>query len=156
MLEDMKDEVMEIVLGNRLWRLEELLVGDRPVMDSEGPPLTGNKEINMDIEITPEEVLMVNKGLDAGVVRYLAWKIDGEQKRFADKIATIRKKLIQSFEQAGTDAKVLPIRFLLALEREAHIFLAIIGGKTATAVIREALKVYGNPASRIFSRYSLC
>ncbi len=109
-----------------------------------------NKEVNMDIEITPEEVLMVNKGLDPAVRRYLTWKIDGEQKRFAQKIATIRKKLIQSFEQAGTDTKVLPIRFLLALEREAHILLALVGGKTATAVIQEALKVYGNPASQIF------
>jgi len=111
---------------------------------------TYNKEVNMDIEITPEEVLMVNIGLDPGVTRYLAWKIDGEQKRFVDKTVTIRKKLIQSFEQAGTDAKVLPIRFLLALEREAHIFLALVGGKTATAVIQGALNVYGNPASQVF------
>jgi hypothetical protein len=111
---------------------------------------TYNKEINMDIEITPEEVLMVTKGLEPAVARYLVWKIDGEQKRFTEKIATIRKKLIQSFEQAGTDFKVLPIRFLLALEREAHIFLALVGGKTATAVIQGALNVYGNPASQIF------
>lgn len=111
---------------------------------------TFNKEINMDIEITPEEVLMVNKGLEPGARRYLAWKIDGEQKRFIQKIVTIRKKLIQSFEQEGSDLKVLPIRFLLALEREAHIFLALVGGKTATAVIQGALNVYGNPASQIF------
>ena len=109
-----------------------------------------NKEVNMDIEITPEEVLMVDKGLDLGVTRYMAWKIGGERKRFTEKIVTIRKRLIQSFEQAGTDAKVLPIRFLLALEREAHIFLALVGGKTATAVIQGALNVYGNPASQIF------
>ncbi len=111
---------------------------------------TYNKEINMDIEITPEEVLMVNKGLDSGVKRYMAWKIDGEQKRFIEKIVTIRKKLIQSFEQEGSDFKVMPIRFLLALEREAHIFLALVGGKTAAAVIQGALNVYGNPASQIF------
>jgi len=111
---------------------------------------TYNKEINMDIEITPEEVLKVNKGLEPGATRYLAWKIDGEQKRFLEKIITIRKKLIQSFEQEGSDFKVMPIRFLLALEREAHIFLALVGGKTATAVIQGALHVYGNPASQIF------
>ena len=111
---------------------------------------TYNKEINMDIEITPEEVMMVQKGLDQAVTRYLVWKIDGEQKRFVEKIVTIRKKLIHSFEQEGSDAKVLPIRFLLALEREVHIFLALVGGKTATAVIQGALNVYGNPASRIY------
>ena len=111
---------------------------------------TYNREINVDIEITPEEVLQVNKGLDQGVTRYLAWKIDGEQKRFVEKIVTIRKKLIQSFEQEGSDAGVLPIRFLLALEREAHIFLALVGGKIATTVIQGALDVYGNPASQIY------
>ena len=111
---------------------------------------TYNKEINMDIEITPEEVMMVNKGLDQGVAGYLSWKIDGEQKRFVEKIVTIRKKLLQSFEQEGSDAKVLPIRFLLALEREVHIFMALVGGKTATAVIQGALNVYGNPASQIY------
>ena len=111
---------------------------------------TYNKEINMDIEITPEEVMMVNKGLNQAVTGYMAWKIDGEQKRFVEKIVTIRQKLIQSFEQEGSDFKVLPIRFLLALEREAHIFLALVGGKTATAVIQGALKVYGNPASQIY------
>jgi hypothetical protein len=109
-----------------------------------------NKEINVDIEITPEEVLMVNKGLVPGATRYLAWKLDGEQNRFVEKMVTIRKKLLQSFEQEGSDLKVMPIRFLLALEREAHIFLALVGGKTATAVIRGALTVYGNPASQIF------
>ncbi len=111
---------------------------------------TYNKEINMDIEITPEEVMMVQKGLDPGVTGYLVWKIDGEQKRFVEKIVTIRKKLIHSFEQEGSDAKVLPIRFLLALEREVHIFLALVGGKTAAAVIQGALNVYGNPASQIY------
>jgi len=111
---------------------------------------TYNKEINMDIEITPEEVLLVKKGLNTGVTRYMQWKIDGEQKRFVDKIITIRKKLIQSFEQEGSDTKVLPIRFLLGLEREAHIFLALVGGKTAAMVIQGALNVYGNPASQIF------
>jgi hypothetical protein len=80
----------------------------------------------------------------------MGWKIDGEQKRFIEKIVTIRKMLIQSFEQEGSDTKVLPIRFLLALEREVHIFLALVGGKTATAVIQGALSVYGNPASQIF------
>ena len=111
---------------------------------------TYNKEINMDIEITPEEVLMVSKGLDTRVASYLAWKIDGEQKRFVEKMATIRRKLTQSLEQAGGDANVLPIRFLMALEREAHILLAIIGGQTATNVIQDALKAYGNPGSRVF------
>jgi len=112
---------------------------------------TYNQEMNMDIEITPEEVLLVKAGLDQGVARYVGWKVDGEQRKFIEKIVTIRKKLLESFEDAGSDAQMFPIRFLLSLEREVHIFLALIGGSTAVAVIQAALGVYGNPASRIYS-----
>jgi hypothetical protein len=109
-----------------------------------------NKEINMDIEITLDEVLLVKHGLNQKVARYAAWKIEGEQKRFVKKILTIRRTLLYSFEQEDSDPNVLPSRFTLALEREAHIFLALVGGDTAAAVIRAALNVYGNPASQIY------
>jgi hypothetical protein len=109
-----------------------------------------NKEINMDIEITLEEVLLVKQGMDQSVAGYAAWKIDGEQKRFVKKILTIRRKLIDSFEQEDSEPDVLSTHFVLALEREVHIFLALVGGNTAAAVIRGALNVYGNPASQIY------
>ncbi len=41
-----------------------------------------NKEVIMDIEITPEEVLLVKGGLAKKVVNYVAWKVDGGTKRF--------------------------------------------------------------------------
>jgi hypothetical protein len=47
-------------------------------------------------------------------------------------------------------APLLPARFLLALEREVHIFLALVGGKPAFEVLRSALNVYGNPDSQIY------
>jgi len=50
----------------------------------------------------------------------------------------------------GDASDALPIRHLLALEREAHIALALAGGQTAAAVLRSALIVYGNPASQIY------
>jgi len=111
---------------------------------------TYNKEINMDIEITPEEVLLVQVGMDERVRHYAAWKMDGEQKKFIKKVITIRKKLLASFKPEGSDANLMPIRFLLALEREVHMFLALVGGVTTAAVIQSALKVYGNPASQIY------
>ncbi|MGD8520179.1 MAG: hypothetical protein PVF56_03460 [Desulfobacterales bacterium] len=111
---------------------------------------TYNKEINMDIEITPEEVLLVKEGLDSSVVNYAKWKVNGEQKQFFEKIVTIRKKLLQSLDPASSVDQLLPIRFLLALEREVHIFLALVGGNTAHTAIEGALKVYGNPASQVY------
>ncbi len=111
---------------------------------------TYNQELNMDIEITPEEVLRVQVGLDKSVTHYAAWKVNGEQKKFIEKVITIRKKLLTSFELDGSDENSFPIRFLLALEREVHMFLALIGGKTAAAVIRGALNDYGDPAAKVY------
>lgn len=109
-----------------------------------------NKEVIMDIEMTPEEVLLVKGGLDENVVNYVAWKVDGEQKPFLQKIATIRKKITETMDSDISEGPLLPIRFLLALEREVHIFLALVGGKTACEVMRSALDDYGNPASQIY------
>jgi hypothetical protein len=111
---------------------------------------TYNKEINMDIEITPEEVLLVQEGLDNSVVNYAMWKLNSNQKAFFDKFITIRKKLINSLDIDEVDSHHVPIRFLLALEREIHIFLALVGGKAAYTVIKGALMVYGNPASQVY------
>ena len=44
----------------------------------------------------------------------------------------------------------MPLRFLLSLERESHIFLSLVGGSTACSVIRNAVKLYGDPASQIY------
>jgi len=109
-----------------------------------------NKEINMDIEITPEEVLLIQAGLDRSVVQYAAWKIDGELKKVVEKMAAIRKRLLSSLEKGGSDDQVMPVRFLMALEREAHIFMSLVGGNTASAILRSAVNVYGNPASQVY------
>ena len=111
---------------------------------------TYNKEINMDIEITPEEVLLVKIGLDQNAARYAAWRVDGEQKKFLEKIVLIRRRLVEALASASLNEGQLPIRFLLALEREVHIFLALAGGDTAAMVLRSALKVYGNPESQVY------
>jgi len=111
---------------------------------------TYNKEENMDIEITPEEVLLVKIGLDQKVANYAAWRVDGGQKKFLEKIVNIRKQLIEGLGNSNKDGQLLPIRFLLTLEREVHILLALAGGNTAAMVLRSALKVYGNPDSQVY------
>ena len=106
-----------------------------------------NKEVIMDIEMTPEEVLLVKGGLDKKVVNYVAWKVDGESKPFQQKMATIRKRIAEAMDPNLSQEPFWPIRFLLALEREVHICLALVGGKTALKDMRSALNDYGNPAS---------
>jgi hypothetical protein len=109
-----------------------------------------NKEEILDIEMTPEEVLLVKGGLDVSVVNYVAWKVDGNREPFLQKNATIRKKIVEAMNADLSKEALLPIRFLLALEREVHIFLALVGGKTAIEVMRSALNDYGDPASPVY------
>jgi hypothetical protein len=45
----------------------------------------------------------------------------------------------------------MPARFLLALEREVHIFLALVGGNTAASILHSALGVFGNPGSTYYA-----
>ena len=110
-----------------------------------------NKEINVDIELTPEEILRVKTGLDGKVVNYANWKVNGEPKRFLTKVVSIRKRLNSAFDPALSGMSPMPARFLLALEREVHIFLALVGGSTAASILHSALGVYGNPGSTFYA-----
>jgi hypothetical protein len=113
---------------------------------------TYTKEISVDIELTPEEILMVKAGLDPKVVNYAAWKVDGDQKRFLSKVVTVRKNVLAALDAGHSLVQPLPARFLLALEREVHIFLAVTGGDIAGSVLHSALGVYGNPESAFYGK----
>jgi len=143
-------KAVKILLSDFITRPAAIEYSDRNAMMLANMFLrTYNKEKHMDIEITPEEVLLVKIGLNQKVAGYAAWRVDGEQNRFLEKIVNIRKQLIEALEASGIDG-LLPVRFLLALEREVHIFLALAGGTTAALVLRSALKVYGNPESQVY------
>jgi hypothetical protein len=113
---------------------------------------TYSKEINIDIELTPEEILLVKSGLDAKVVSYAAWKVRGEQKRFLTKVVAIRKRIMGALDPAVAGVGAMPARFLLALERELHIFIAIAGGDAAASILYSALAAYGNPEAPFYQR----
>jgi hypothetical protein len=109
-----------------------------------------NKELNADIEMTPEEVLLVKNGLDQAVVTETIRILDAYRDRLFEKVGTIYILLSQSVESENSDENVIPTKFLLRLEREMHIFLSLIGGNAARAVLRSAVKLYGNPGSGIY------
>ncbi|MEJ5358511.1 MAG: hypothetical protein WHT06_07510 [Desulfobacterales bacterium] len=102
-----------------------------------------NKEINVDIELTPEEILRVRDGLDEKTVAYALWKVNNESRRFLAKALAIRKTLGAALDPATAPIAALPARFLLALEREQHIFLSLTGGDKAASILHAALAVYG-------------
>jgi hypothetical protein len=109
-----------------------------------------NKELNMDIEVTPEEVLMVKEGLDAHAVKIASEIIESHPEIFLEKIQTIQQKIVDSLKPDEPDVKPMPLRYLLSLEREIHILLALVGGETALSVLRTAVKRYGSPSSEIY------
>ena len=105
---------------------------------------TYNKELDVDIEMTPEEVLNVRNGLDRDVVRYVQFRIDAMDHRFATKVRTIHEMLAARLENAALDRQMPSVRHLLFLEREIFIFLSLLAGKTAHLILASALGEYGN------------
>ncbi|MBW2669906.1 MAG: hypothetical protein JRD87_08465 [Deltaproteobacteria bacterium] len=109
-----------------------------------------NKELMHDIEITPEEVLLVEEGLDRNTADAASKIIDDNEEIFFEKIKTIHICLKQALNPGGLDSHPMPLRFLLSLEREIYIFLSLVDGSVARSVIISALNEYGVPESEIY------
>ncbi len=108
-----------------------------------------NKEIHNDIEVTPEEVLLVRNGLWPEATEAAGDAIDNQADAFFQKIRTIHEKLLAGLRTGKSEGGVSP-RFLLSLERESYIFLALLGRPHGHTVLRGAVKTYGNPESEVY------
>jgi hypothetical protein len=108
-----------------------------------------NREL-ISYQITPEDVLLVEEGLDKDVAEYAAWKIDRDREKFFEKIKTMHSRLTQALNSDEEEAKPMDAQYLLAQEREAYIFLSLVGGETARSVIVSAVKEFGDPESETY------
>jgi hypothetical protein len=111
---------------------------------------TYNKELDVDIEMTPEEVLSVRNGLDLDVVNYAQFRIDSVEYRFVTKIRTIHEQMVEKLNAPKPEVQTPSVRHLLFLEREVFIFLSLLSGKTARLILVSALNEYGNPDDGIY------
>jgi hypothetical protein len=111
---------------------------------------TYNKELDVDIEMTPEEVLNVRNGLDPDMVRYARFRIDSVEYRFAAKVRHIRERMTALLKSPAPSEQPPTVRHLLFLEREIFIFLALLSGKTAHLILVSALTEYGDPKAEIY------
>ncbi len=111
---------------------------------------TYNKELDVDIEMTPEEVLNVRNGLDRAVVHYAQFRIDSVEYRFSTKVRAIHEKLVAHLNAPAPDQRPPSVRHLLFLEREILIFLSLLSGKTAHLILMSALTEYGDPKEGIY------
>jgi hypothetical protein len=104
-----------------------------------------NKELYIDVHRTPEDVLKILRPQNQKVRRYAVWRLEVDQGRYLSKMRTIAKNIRQVVTAAsGAGPGPFELAFLLALEREAIIFLALVQGHTARLVIREALDRYAD------------
>ncbi|MBI9075874.1 MAG: hypothetical protein JEZ02_10715 [Desulfatibacillum sp.] len=108
-----------------------------------------NKELHNDIEITPEEVLMVREGLDPQAVAFTDSFIELHKDLFFRKVRCIHRSLKDTLDPFGA-RDPLPPRYTLTLEREVYILLSLVGGGTARAVLRSAAREYGNPEAEVW------
>jgi len=109
-----------------------------------------NQELHNEIEITPEEVLRVREGLDPERVAVSVEQVTRHQEKFYQKVRLIHEGLQQALNPRAVATRTLPIRYLVTLEREVYIFLALIGGPAAHKIIRDAIEEYGNPHAKIY------
>jgi hypothetical protein len=70
------------------------------------------------------------------------------------KLRTLHLTVEETLRISPGERGFFEISFLLALEREALIFLGIVGGLTARTFLREMLTQYGNTHSDIYKHAS--
>jgi hypothetical protein len=109
------------------------------------------KEDGFDIEATPEEVLLVQKGLVEEAVLLGQRAIFELRKELRLKTVTMRKYLVDSLEKRKQpDAFGFSPRFVISLLREFYILLALLGGSTAQDILGEAISSHADPESRFY------
>ena len=109
-----------------------------------------NKELRNDIELTPEEVLLVRDGLNSDTVDFASKFIVREQEKIFQKITSIHQNLKEALEPGTVDTAPMPAGYLITLEREFYIFLSLLGWATEHKVIQGAVKEYGYPDSDVY------
>jgi hypothetical protein len=109
-----------------------------------------NKEFGKYIEITPEEVLKIRTGLDTKMVAATTKLIETNQEKFFEKAKTIHRELTHALDPERIEGEHMLFRDMFFLEREVYIFLSLVGGNTARALIRSAAQVYGDPKGKIY------
>ena len=109
-----------------------------------------NKETGSDIEITPEEVLATSKNLDAKLAAEASKIVDGNQEKFFKKFRTVHRKLNELLVRSHAEGEVMSLRDVFLLEREVYIFLSLVKGAIARALLRSAVQVFGNPRGSVY------
>lgn len=114
-----------------------------------------NESLHVDLEHTPDSILSHCDDVDNEVHRYALWRVNTDQVRVVKKLDAIHDALEDAFKMAAA-GKAAAVDFLLALEREAFIFLTLVKGPTARQILSRMLAHYGDPETPLFKNALAC
>ncbi len=108
---------------------------------------TVNREEGSNIELTPEEVLLVRKGLNPVMVNMASEFLEQNKDNVIKKVRRITEILNNTIAQANLADDAMQPRFLLYLQRELIIFLALVGDRTSKSLIQGLAQDFGKPTA---------
>lgn len=145
------EQALHVLLGDFLEEPEAIRFSDRNALMLANLLLRRyNKELDIDIEITPEEVFLVDEGLNREAATAALMLMDAQSAALFEKIRTIHRNIMISLDPGYDSEGRMSLRHLLSLEREIHVFVALLGGDVSRSVLRSALNEYGNPDAEIY------
>lgn len=115
------------------------------------------------IELTPDEVLLVREELKQSMVEAARTFCGENQEYIIQKVRRITEALLLKSSAPDQEEVGIQPRFLLYLQRELVIFLSLLGGESALAIVQGVTQEFGNPESAYYKemrkkenlRYSL-
>jgi len=110
-----------------------------------------NKELNNYIENTPEEVLLVQEGLNREMTESAKELIEQDHDRYLQKVRTIHNKLLETIKPTQEGIQPMTLRYLSTVEREIFILFSLVGGTAAHKIMKSVVTEYGNPEAYIYS-----
>ncbi|MBU2537882.1 MAG: hypothetical protein KKH22_05550 [Proteobacteria bacterium] len=148
---DRPSEALKILLGDIFGQPHRVGFSDRNGLLLANILIrTYNQELGNHIELTPEEVLQVKMGLDQDMLGQALAFLEETQEQLFRKLRTIHEELQKTLTREANDANI-PLRYLITLERELIIFLALVGGPISHKIIHGVVKEYGNPDSGMYA-----
>jgi hypothetical protein len=113
-----------------------------------------SRQVRSQIELTPEEVLKAQQGHNQTMVKEVLRFLDRKQEFVIQKFRTCTESLLRVSARHEPSGDDLPPRFLLFLQREMIIFLALVGGESSRAIIQAVVQEFGNPTSTYYQSMS--
>ncbi|MCA1766420.1 MAG: hypothetical protein LC633_09295 [Desulfobulbaceae bacterium] len=110
-----------------------------------------NREERSNVELTPEEVLLVRKGLKSEMVEVVVAFLEKNQENVIQKVRKSTPELFAASARENFQEEEMQPHFLLYLLRELVVFLALVGNDSSRAIIYGLIKEFGDPESSYYT-----